>query len=216
MQFHELVKRVSGEGCERKDYFISPEEYYYLRSLSFDNRHREVADVRKQFPTLAKDIVFPEFFDDNELFSSVLRMGSPGVQLWTHYDVMDNLLIQIVGRKRMVLYAPSDALNMYLIGDKSEVLDIDNPDVKQFPNFLKAKRYECIIEPGDVIFIPALWFHNALAIDFGIAVNVFWKNLEDKYYDKSDLYGNKDPIPANRVCIVLMKKNNCIGQFFNV
>jgi hypothetical protein len=53
------------------------------------------------------------------------------------------------------------------------------------------------MEPGD-IFIPALWFHNA----FGIAVNVFRKNLEHQLYDKNDPYGNKYLIPANRVIIL--------------
>lgn len=38
----------------------------------------------------------------------------------------------------------------------------------------------------------ALWFHNVIALDFSIAVNVFWKHLDDQYYEKKDLYGNKD------------------------
>lgn len=40
------------------------------------------------------------------------------------------------------------------LGDKSEVLDIDAPDLKRFPEFVKAKRYECVLEPGDLLFIP--------------------------------------------------------------
>lgn len=39
-------------------------------------------------------------------------------------------------------------------GDKSEVLDVDSPDLKLFPEFVKAKRYECVLEPGDLLFIP--------------------------------------------------------------
>lgn len=39
-------------------------------------------------------------------------------------------------------------------GDKSEVLDIVSPDLKRFPEFVKAKRYECVLEPGDLLFIP--------------------------------------------------------------
>ena len=30
------------------------------------------------------------------------------------------------------------------------------------------------LAPGDVLFIPAMWFHNMTAQDFGVAVNVFW------------------------------------------
>jgi tRNA wybutosine-synthesizing protein 5 len=199
LPFDELVKRASTPACAQENYFLAPGEFYYLRSLGFDRRGRDTADIKKQFPNLAGDIRIPDFFDENGFFSSVFRIGSPGVQLWTHYDVMDNLLIQVQGRKRMALFSPSDALNMYLIGDKSQVLDIDNPDCNLYPKFILAQRYECIMEPGDILYIPALWFHNALALDFGIAVNVFWKNLKCELYDKNDPYGNKDLIPANRV-----------------
>ena len=43
---------------------------------------------------------------------------------------------------------------MRLSGDKSEVLDIDNPDLLRYPEFVKATRYECELEPGDILFIP--------------------------------------------------------------
>jgi tRNA wybutosine-synthesizing protein 5 len=202
LPFDEMVKRASTPAYAQENYFIAPGEFYYLRSLGFDKRGRDIADIKKQFPSLAGDIRIPDFFDGSSFFSSVFRIGSPRLQLWTHYDVMDNLLIQVRGRKRMALFSPSDALNMDLTGDKSQVLDIDNPDCNLYPKFLLAQRYECIMEPGDIIFIPALWFHNALALDFGIAVNVFWKNLKHELYDKNDPYGNKDLIPASRVIIL--------------
>ena len=37
---------------------------------------------------------------------------------------------------------------------------------------------------------------NITALDFGVAVNVFWKELEEKMYDPRDPYGNKDHLPA--------------------
>lgn len=203
LPFDELVKRASATTCDQEEYFLTPGEFYYLRSLGFDRRGRSIADIKKEFPRLADDIQIPDFFDENSFFSSVFRIASPGVQLWTHYDVMDNLLIQVQGQKRVAFFSPNDALNMYLLGDKSQVLDIDNPDSELYPKFLLAQRYECIMEPGDIIFIPALWFHNALALDFGISVNVFWKNLKHELYDKNDPYGNKDLIPANRVFVTL-------------
>lgn len=195
LPFNELLERVTGRS---KSFFMGPNEYYYLRSLGLDPRGREVADIRKQFPFIAADLKIPRFFKEEAFFSSVLRVGSKNVQLWTHYDVMDNILIQVRGRKRIVLFKPSEALGMYLVGDKSRVLDIDNPDTSMFPKFCSVPRYECIMESGDIIFIPALWFHNTLALDHGIAVNVFWKHLAEELYDKKDVYGNKDPIPASR------------------
>lgn len=40
------------------------------------------------------------------LFSSALRVSTRGMQLWTHYDIMDNLLCNVVGRKRVVMWPP--------------------------------------------------------------------------------------------------------------
>ena len=37
-----------------------------------------------------------------------------------------------------------------------------------------------------------------ISLDFGVAVNVFWKHLDDDMYDNKDTYGNKDPMPAGR------------------
>ncbi len=41
-------------------------------------------------------------------------------------------------------------------GDKSEVLDIDNPDLTKFPEFSKATRHEGILEAGDILYIPGV------------------------------------------------------------
>ncbi|CAL8240768.1 unnamed protein product [Merluccius merluccius] len=209
LPFHEFVKRASE--TKHSLFFLTDEESYYLRSLADDVR-KEPADLRKQFPSLAEDFRIPALFEAERFFSSVLRISSGGLQLWTHYDVMDNLLAQVTGRKRVVLYSPQDALHLYLSGDKSEVLDIDSPDLERFPDFVKAQRYECVLEPGDVLFIPALWFHNTLALQFGVGVNVFWRHLAAKSYDKKDLYGNKDPAAATRALQALERALHMLDE----
>lgn len=48
---------------------------------------QDVANIEKEFPELSKDVRIPPFFGKDQFFSSVLRVGSPDLQLWTHYDV---------------------------------------------------------------------------------------------------------------------------------
>ena len=48
------------------------------------------------------------------------------------------------------------------------------------------------------VCFPALWFHNVISLNFGVAVNVFWKHLSGDMYDSKDTYGNKDPNPVTR------------------
>lgn len=204
-----MVQRATEE--KHEEFFISEDEKYYLRSLGEDPR-KDVADIRKQFPLLEGDIKFPDFFKEEQFFSSVFRISSPGLQLWTHYDVMDNFLIQVTGKKRVTLFSPRDAQYLYLSGSKSEVLNVDSPDLIKYPLFSKARRHECSLEAGDVLFIPALWFHNVISEEFAVGVNVFWRHLPSECYDKTDTYGNKDPVAASRASQMLDRALKALAE----
>ncbi|ODM96624.1 tRNA wybutosine-synthesizing protein 5 [Orchesella cincta] len=175
VSFRHLIWLCSGirsEEVEKDKY----QYFWYLRSIGKDPRGKDVSDISVHFPTLAADLKIPKVFPEASFFSSVFRITSPHLQLWTHYDTCDNILIQIRGRKR--------------------IFDIDNPDFSRFPKFKGVEHFDVILEEGDIVFIPALWFHNVTALDYSISVNVFWKNLGEELYDKKDPYGNKDLIPA--------------------
>lgn len=71
------------------------DEKYYLRALGDDPR-KDIADIHTQFPALACDINIPECFTPDRFFSSVFRIGSAGVQLWTHYDVRFRTTLSVI------------------------------------------------------------------------------------------------------------------------
>ena len=185
---HKLLDRASSSTEEGVG------ELCYLRHAGYDPRSGSPANLESDFPDLAPDFCLPELFEPpSRFFSSVLRVSSPKVRVWTHYDVLDNVYAQVVGRKKAVMWAPDEALNMYLEGDKSAVVDIDAEDnANRFPKFCRAQRHVGDLEPGDLLFIPSMWFHNMTAVDFGVAVNVFWRNLDAGVYDGKDAYGNRD------------------------
>ncbi|CAD7698797.1 unnamed protein product [Ostreobium quekettii] len=192
MSLSELVARCTGQKMEP---LIGNGERYYLRSIGANPR-KEPSSIEKSFPDLARSLNLPQLFPADSEFSSVLRITSPGVRLWTHFDVMDNFLVQIRGTKRVQLWSPDDEENLYVQGSSSEVMDVDDPDLARYPLFAKACRWKCELQPGDVLFIPALWFHNVYTEEFSVSANVFWRQLPKNMYDKKDLYGNRDPIPA--------------------
>lgn len=128
------------------------------------------------------------------------------------FQIMDNLLVQICGHKRVVLFPPHDASHLYLSGDKSQVVDIDKPDLERFPLFAQAHAYEALLQPGDILFIPAPWFHNVQALEFSVAVNTFWRHLDDAAYDKKDVYGNKDLLPAQRALQLVDKAVTALSE----
>ena len=229
---------ANGHSGETLEPLLGASEKYYLRSVGLDP-HKDAADFPRLFPDLAAEcaLVPPSsileqsttgeelepLLDPAAYHSSVLRLASDDTQLWTHFDVMDNCLAQMAGRKRVVMWPPSEDENLYVEGSSSRVADIDAWNDAEFPRFRRAvpARCECELGPGDVLFIPALWFHNVTSIGFSVAVNVFWRShqqhrrgrgrpdaadnrkrggvvADHNLYSAKDLYGNKDPPAATR------------------
>ncbi|RNF12025.1 tRNA wybutosine-synthesizing protein 4 [Trypanosoma rangeli] len=173
-------------------------EAWYFRAVA-PNMKTERANLWKDFPGLGSDFVLPPAVAEHvepRMHQACLRLNAPPLQLWTHYDTLDNVLCQVVGKKRVVLFPPSEYNNLYMSGSSSVVLNIDAPDLDRFPRFADACRHatEVVLEPGDMLFIPSHWFHHLTTMEgsYSISVNVFFERFPREDYDKKDLYGNKD------------------------
>src|SRR5271170_3505565 len=90
---------------------------FYLRSVS-DNARTGVARLERDFPALCEDFQIPKWIPNDFLFSTILRISAADLQIWIHYDVLDNFLFQVVGKKSVRFFAPKDAECLYLQGDK--------------------------------------------------------------------------------------------------
>lgn len=105
---------------------------------------------------------------------------------------MANVLCQIQGHKRLLLFPPSDVRHIHFSpGASSSSIDVFSmlDDVK----LAQAHPHEAMLRPGDVLFLPALWLHAASPTEgMSIAVNVFFRNLESGYAPGKDVYGNRD------------------------
>lgn len=73
------------------------------------------------------------------------------------------------------------------------MVDVDNPDLSKFPDFSSARSIDFTLNPGEVLYIPALWFHNVRSEEFSVSVNSFFRHLPLEFYDRKDLYCNRDP-----------------------
>lgn len=119
-----------------------------------------------------------------------LWLGPGGHTSCLHYDPMDGTLTQLIGVKRIILFPPHQLYNLYPIpvinhlryGLKrravySQVYP-DAPDLQAFPRFAKAQqyRYETELHPGEILFIPAGWWHEVQSVGSGIvcSTNRFW------------------------------------------
>jgi lysine-specific demethylase 8/hypoxia-inducible factor 1-alpha inhibitor (HIF hydroxylase) len=120
-----------------------------------------------------------------------LWVGPGGHVESLHYDVMDGTLVQLHGSKRVVLFPRSQLSNLYpfpfyvhlwhglrLRSWFSQVYP-DRPDYEAFPKLKSAMqhRIEVILNPGEVLYIPAGWWHeiSALGDEMVCSINRFWR-----------------------------------------
>ncbi|CAJ0550490.1 Ff.00g104200.m01.CDS01 [Fusarium sp. VM40] len=168
-------------------------EALYLRALSEEKPTEAPANLAHDFPTLADDFRLPDELNliEDRMFSSVLRI-SGRVNMWLHYDVMANVYTQVHGSKRMVLLPPTDVNHLaFAPGASSSSLDVFSALDKH--ELASTSPYEAVLNQGDLLFIPAMWFHTASPItDISVAVNVFFRDLDSGYSTGRDVYGNRD------------------------
>jgi hypothetical protein len=73
------------------------------------------------------------------------------------------------------LISPEDSGNLYQFADaiQKSYLDPENPDLARYPNFARATVYDAVLTPGDILFIPTLWWHSLRSTSPSISSN-FW------------------------------------------
>ncbi|KAL9103898.1 MAG: hypothetical protein Q9163_001091 [Psora crenata] len=168
----------------------------YLRSLSTNKPLSIAANLTSDFPDLATDFILPPPLHNvyQDMHSSVLRISGP-VIMWLHYDVMANILCQVTGSKRLLLYPPSD-VTLFSIppgSSSSSINCFDDDALSRHPSLALAHPREVMLHPGDVLYIPPLWLHTAFPMQaISVSINIFYRSLETGYAPGKDVYGNRD------------------------
>ncbi|XP_026181951.1 lysine-specific demethylase 8 [Mastacembelus armatus] len=135
-----------------------------------------------QIPELKEDIRLPDYCclgegdEDDITVNAWFGPGSTVSPL--HQDPQQNFLAQVVGRKYIRLYSPEDTDKLYphqsqLLHNTSQV-DVENPDTEKFPEFAKAPYLECVLQPGDVLFIPVQHWHYVRSLELSFSVSFWW------------------------------------------
>lgn len=102
-----------------------------------------------------------------------------------HNDFPDNIACVAVGRRRFTVFPPEQFRNLYIgpidntpAGRAISMVDIHNPDFEAFPNYHEAlaTAQTAVLEPGDVIFIPSMWWHQVDGLSpFNAMINYWWR-----------------------------------------
>ena len=160
------------------------------------------AVFEKCFPEIIGDVTYPEYLNGKPLVSYWHGFSSKNFSSTTvlHFDGFHNIFVQIRGRKKILLYPPSNYLSFYPpiedsrgLADYSRV-DPNLPNLELFPKFPWQQRIEVVLQPGEMLYIPPYWWHYVTAVDENISLSFFYDVTIQDY----------------------LKQKNMLSVFFNI
>ncbi len=143
------------------------------------------------------DLYLPGLRTENDLplNHSMFEHGNLLASIWignktvaaAHFDMSHNLACCMVGRRRFTLFPPEQIQNLYPgpleptpAGQVVSMVDLREPDLTTYPRAREALASAQVaeLEPGDVVFFPALWWHQVEALaDFSVMINYWWNDV---------------------------------------
>jgi hypothetical protein len=118
-------------------------------------------------------------------------LGPAGTVTPLHCDYDDNIFAQLWGSKRVILSPPhhdeflyTREANAILFGS---AFNPEVPDFDQFPLARHATMIECLVQPGELLYVPAGWYHHVRALTFSLSSNRWARALPLALHDDHSL-----------------------------
>uniref|UniRef100_A0A1Z5KWR7 JmjC domain-containing protein 5 n=1 Tax=Ornithodoros moubata TaxID=6938 RepID=A0A1Z5KWR7_ORNMO len=158
-----------------QDYILSDEVPHEIGYLA---QHQ----LFDQIPELREDISIPIYCclsEKDEEPDINVWFGPKGTTSPLHHDPKHNLLTQVFGEKYIRLYSKEQT--QYLFPHESHLLDntsqvdVENPDLDKFPSFSQAKYTECVLSPGEMLYIPPKCWHFVKSLSPSMSLSFWWE-----------------------------------------
>ncbi len=173
--------RLIGDGPleARARYLFTGDEQFLVR------RRAGVSHINPELAPLLDDVTPLDLFDPERLYTVWAWFSGPGVRTWLHYDNngCHNLNAQVTGHKQCWLYPPEalPRLHPFVLGGPNpahncSAIDAEQPQSEFAEDFRATTAYHAELRAGDLLFIPAWWFHTfAHHGELNCNVNFWWR-----------------------------------------
>lgn len=134
-------------------------------------------DLLKEFPQLRADLRNEQLFPPCSIKSCTTWIGPAHARTGLHCDVLDNLAVVIGGRKRFYLARSGAVERLRKASPKYDAW----ARLSQVTAGELAAGYDRTgdlfvvdLEPGDVLYVPALWWHEVVNMSSSILLSGFF------------------------------------------
>ena len=166
----------------------SPDHYLYLQQQSWP------FDV--VFPVLSKDLrtsACPLVQNLSQYsLAKILWLGGSPTRSQLHFDRKNNFICQMCGQKEILLFGPEETQYLYqkegsdendLFNNRFSSINTNlSPETfrEHYPKTSQTIATRVVLNPGDVLFVPKLWWHLVSSFPdsdrkINIMVNMFFE-----------------------------------------
>jgi jumonji domain-containing protein 7 len=159
MSFAEAARQIAAEESDRQLYVMQQ-------------------SIPVKFPELMREIRVPQWVPNINETSINLWFGRNSVTP-LHYDATNNFFAQQYGEKHFTIFAPSDTARLYPHPIDSKMahlssVDLDHPDLRAYPDFSLARPIRFTVKAGELLFLPAFWWHQVRSPAVSTSVSIWW------------------------------------------
>jgi len=182
---YEILKDAHRDQCRFGEYvdrvFLGGESNDCYMTASNATSNRAVLQA------LWDDITMPDAYADASRATdqTFLWFGPAGTITPLHHDLTNNFMAQVRGRKRIRLISPAHFPLVYNHRHCFSQVDLNNVDLKRFPEFRDVRIHDVILNPGELLFLPVGWWHHVVALDVSITLtftNCLGRNDFTEFY----------------------------------
>jgi ribosomal protein L16 Arg81 hydroxylase len=141
---------------------------------------------RKALPGLWDEIGdVPEYLTPQTPRSGFLWFGPKGTITPAHHDMTNNMMAQVLGRKRVRIASAIYQPHIYNHQHVFSQVDLANIDYDRFPEMRSVQVLDCILNPGQLLFLPVGCWHHVESLDVSITMtftNFQYENDYSKFY----------------------------------
>lgn len=130
--------------------------------------------VFKYKPDLLKDFDYPKIVK-RYIRLPFMFFGPKKSITRIHQDIDMScvFLTQFEGRKRVVLFPPSQSKLLYRLPfNVHSTIDIDHPDFEKYPGLAHVKGMTTVLEYGDTLYMPSGYWHHIEYLEGGYGLSV--------------------------------------------
>jgi ribosomal protein L16 Arg81 hydroxylase len=156
----------------------SPTNDFYMTANNTSHNRDALAELWDDVGPL------PGYLDADSADKGFFWLGPAGTKTPFHHDLTNNFMAQIMGRKRVLLAPLHDTPHMYNHLHCYSMVDASQLDAARFPDLRDAQLIECMLGPGELLFLPIGWWHYVEGLDVSatmtfinfVALNDFGRN----------------------------------------